>query len=315
MLKPLICVTLLFATDFVLGKPDYIFVNEVNGWLKLHVVPAKWQEAFINCHYEGAVLASPINPKLAAAMQNIMKRSNVDSSIYLGVTAFTPGDFMSIEGVPLADLSITWGSFSPGEPEDCLSLSKEGKTFISSCRLYLPYICYKKRDDTTVLNKCGTFDNEYKLNTATGSCYKQHKRSMSWADAHKICTAEGAYLLILNDKQEAHAIKKEYLSSPSKGNKGNATYVGIRNWYGDGTWLSIHGEKIENLYDKWAKGKPDSKDYFGCGLFWGHGTLENVFCRSPHSFICEKDPQNLRYEHISVPTSDVVYPGLVTKVP
>uniref|UniRef100_A0A2A4JGL8 C-type lectin domain-containing protein n=1 Tax=Heliothis virescens TaxID=7102 RepID=A0A2A4JGL8_HELVI len=50
----LVCLSyLLFATDSVLSKPQYLFSYEAEGWLKLHTFPATWEQAFVRCHYEG----------------------------------------------------------------------------------------------------------------------------------------------------------------------------------------------------------------------------------------------------------------------
>ncbi|KAJ8706372.1 hypothetical protein PYW08_010998 [Mythimna loreyi] len=320
MFKLLIFVSLLFITDLVWSKPDYIYNKEVDGWLKLHPFPATWEAAFQTCHYEGAVLASPINPELAKTLRSMMNESNLDS-ILLGVHTFSPGYFVSIEGVPLADFSITFGNIystssssssssssyykvvkTQKTDNGCMSLSSDGKALLSSCEISLPYICYKKRDNATLLNECGTFDNEYKLHKATGSCYKHHKNPKSWVTAYRICAGEGAYLIIINNQREADAISKDYLEPPTKGNRGGATYTGIRDWTSDQTWLSIHGEKIENLFKKWAKNakKSDPSGFYNCGLFWAQRTLETVYCEHPNNFICEKDPNTSRFQNIPV---------------
>ncbi|KAJ8708244.1 hypothetical protein PYW07_010369 [Mythimna separata] len=306
MLKYLFCATLLFVTDVVVCKPDYLFNHEVNGWLKLHVVPATWQDAFFNCHYAGAMLASPINAKLATALSNIMSASNLDAPIYLGVNDVSGGDFISDEGVPLADLSITWGTYvNDGKQPHCLSFYTNGKTYLSSCTEFRPYICYKKRDNTTILNQCGTFDDDYHLYHATGSCYKYHKKHTSWVTAQKTCVAEGGHLVIINDKQEADIVTSFLHKSTNKMSWPDAAYVGLLDRGKDHRFFTLHGEAIQKVYHTWAPGQPDNKGINLCGLIYPEGTLDDVDCnKALLKFICEKNPNTSRFENVSGEVSD-----------
>lgn len=51
---------------------DYKYLDVVDGWMKLHEIPANWHEARLRCHLEGAVLASPLNSNLKFAMASMM---------------------------------------------------------------------------------------------------------------------------------------------------------------------------------------------------------------------------------------------------
>ncbi|KAJ8708245.1 hypothetical protein PYW07_010370 [Mythimna separata] len=301
MLKYLVCVTLLFVADVVVCAPDYQFNNKVNGWLKLHVVPATWQDAFMTCYYEGAVLASPTNPKLATALRKVMRISDLDAPIYLGVNDVSKGNFMSVEGVPLADLSITWGTYvSSGEQLQCLSLATDGQTYLSSCTKLRPYICYKKRDNTTILNQCGTFDDDYSLYHATGSCYKYHSDRRSWSEAQKICAAEGGHLVIINDQKEADIVTSFMYKPTNKMSWKDAAYVGMLDRGKDHSFFTLHGDPVKKVYNTWAKGQPDNKGVNLCGLVYPEGTLDDVNCNTESlKFICEKDPNTSRFEVVT----------------
>ncbi|KAJ8708243.1 hypothetical protein PYW07_010368 [Mythimna separata] len=307
MLKSVIYFTVLLI-NVVVSKPDYHFNQELDGWLKLHVEPATWQEAFLTCHYEGAVLASPIDSRLSAALRYIIRRSELEpASIYIGTNArFSPGDYFSIEGVPLADMNVKWNSyFYEEKPGDCLRFTEDGSVQTSPCDQWRPYVCYKKRDETSeMMNNCGTYDNEYNLNQTTGSCYKLHRELKTWDMAYKICTAEGGHLAIINDQREADAVtvlfpeaEEQYYADDSQF---VLVHIGLRDWNNDNLWLSIHGEKLEYLYNTWAEGQPDHKTDAelagGCGSLLRDGTLYENWCAMKQMFICEKDPASRRFE-------------------
>ncbi|KAJ8726626.1 hypothetical protein PYW07_001324 [Mythimna separata] len=297
MLK-LFGLTFIFVTvNVVVCKQDYHYNKRVDAWLKLHAVPASWNEAFLSCHYEGAVLASPINLEFATALRGLMVQSQLDGPIFLGVHSLTKKYFSSIEGVPLTDLSITWGSYGDGRtPENCLTLSTGGKTYISSCQSWHPYICYKRNEQYTMnFNQCGTFDDDYILNGTLRKCYKFHKKPRSWYKAYDICSAEGGHLVIINNEEEANYITSYLVKPTSAGNWGERVHIGIRDWIGDQTWLTIHGEKLESVYHSWAEGQPNVSEHLKCGVIWTRGYLDDLDCNQELRFFCEKDPNTSHF--------------------
>uniref|UniRef100_A0A2A4K8A9 C-type lectin domain-containing protein n=1 Tax=Heliothis virescens TaxID=7102 RepID=A0A2A4K8A9_HELVI len=243
MFKWVVYLTLLYITDFVVCKPDYLYHEEVAGWLKLHIVPTTWQDAFMQCHYEG---------------------------------------------VPLADMPVTWDSRYDGKPEKCLYLYGETVRPVE-CTSYAPYICYKERDNSTTFNECGTFDNEYQFSQETGSCYKFHSEIITWSEAHRICLAEGGYLAIINDQSEAN-IMKNMLPQ-----QGSAAFIGMRKWKND-IWLTIHGEKVENVFHEWSNGYHEN-----CNELYlqSDGTFRCASFKQFSQFICEKDPNAYRFQMVS----------------
>uniref|UniRef100_A0A2A4K927 C-type lectin domain-containing protein n=1 Tax=Heliothis virescens TaxID=7102 RepID=A0A2A4K927_HELVI len=291
MFKWVVYLTLLYITDFVVCKPDYLYHEEVAGWLKLHIVPTTWQDAFMQCHYEGAVLASPINSDFQSAISNVMREGHLSgpSGIFIGTNAlFSEGDYISVEGVPLADMPVTWDSRYDGKPEKCLYLYGETVRPVE-CTSYAPYICYKERDNSTTFNECGTFDNEYQFSQETGSCYKFHSEIITWSEAHRICLAEGGYLAIINDQSEAN-IMKNMLPQ-----QGSAAFIGMRKWKND-IWLTIHGEKVENVFHEWSNGYHEN-----CNELYlqSDGTFRCASFKQFSQFICEKDPNAYRFQMVS----------------
>ncbi|XP_049705818.2 C-type mannose receptor 2 [Helicoverpa armigera] len=291
MFKWIIYLTLLYMTDSVVCKPDYIYNDAVNGWLKFHAVPATWQNAFLQCHYEGAVLASPINPDLESALTQMMKKEDLfgPNGIFIGTNALSSeGDYISIEGVPLADMPVKWRHYNNEQPSKCLYFYDKMVEPIE-CSTYAPYICYKKRDNSTIFNECGTFDNEYHFSQETGSCYKFHSEFKTWSEAHRICLAEGGHLVIINDQAEATTIKNMLPLG------GERVCIGLRQWSKD-LWLTIHGEKLENVYHEGISGYDNRYDRSMNGYFFSDGTLNKINLNLESQYICEKDPYTYRFQ-------------------
>ncbi|KOB70625.1 C-type lectin, partial [Operophtera brumata] len=111
------------------------------------------------------------------------------------------------------------------------------------CTAVFPFVCYKKRTQSLVFNECGTHDTEYNLDTRTGSCYKFHRRSMTWPRAYTTCIAEGGYLVIMNSDLESQVIRELYAMNPDNVIVSFAPHhaaIGIYD-FGDGSyWLTIH---------------------------------------------------------------------------
>lgn len=289
---------------------DYEWSEQAGGWLKYHAVPASWDEARRRCYAEGAVLASPLTWQIREAVLTLVKKQkNTPPRIYTGVHAtFSRGDYSSVEGVPLLRLALVW---APGEPdnfnnsESCLSMTTDSQGLISDtqCSGILPYVCYKK-DTQLSITDCGTSDLGYHLEPRTGSCYKFHKRGLVWTEAYMTCAAEGGYLTVINSAEEAQivdAIFNKYsakeLSVPYK----NSLSIGFHDWGRLGTsFMTIHGEALEDNYHNWADGEPDnvtntrsgdSGQY--CGSMFRGARLDDFYCGVPAVFICEKDPKSL----------------------
>ncbi|CAH0701485.1 unnamed protein product [Spodoptera exigua] len=295
----LICLSFLFLLNIESARcdPHYKFNMDANGWLKVHQIPATWEEAFLRCHYEGAVLASPLTQQLSKAIENKFSDISYSQSIHLGIhDLYSTGDFVTVEGVPLESLMLKWSSFK--STGDCFAMSRDGRSFMTKCTESRPYVCYKKLDNLT-MNICGTFDDAYRLNEKSGSCYKRHWQLMTWPDAYKICAAEGGYLVILNDATEAAIVRDMFPIRPGKANDWENFHVGLRAWGPERTWITIHGERIEDVFHDWNPGQPDN--YMGIqnsGSFIRLGTLDDHASDKKSMFVCEKDPKVKRFEEV-----------------
>lgn len=279
--------------------------------MKFHVVPATWDEARLRCHAEGAVLASPLNNDLKAAIVSFVKqqRDTIPCTIFSGVHAtFSQGDYSSVEGVPLLRLAVTW---APGEPnnyknsERCLVMMINGNGIMADARCgdVYPYVCFKK-DTQLNLTACGTTDPEYTLDPRTGSCYKFHTSGLIWSQAYMTCVAEGGYLAIINNDLEAAVIKEMFAKHPenSLGSiyKGSLA-VGVHDWGNYGrSFMTIHGESLDAVYNKWSSGEPDNVtlaragDYGQyCGSVFRNAQYDDVYCSVALAFLCEKNPNSL----------------------
>ncbi|KAJ8729972.1 hypothetical protein PYW07_017010 [Mythimna separata] len=287
---------LLILTEHARCESDYVYSSEAGGWLKLYTTHEGWEEALVKCHHDGAVLASPLNKGLANALRLEMAQSGITSSIFLGIhDLHSKGRYVSVEGVPLTDMEIKWDSFPlPGTGLNCLKMSVDGIGRFESCTKALPFICYRKHENLT-MNECNTYDNGYHLNEQTGSCYKIHLNKQTWSRAYSICATEGGHLVILNDAAEMRIVKD--LFPPSSDPHWVGFHIGLAAWGKERIWTTIHGDKLEDVYNKWASGEPNNvggiQDRAQC--LWD-GSLDDI--RKNHSeetrvFACEKSVQYL----------------------
>lgn len=292
---------------------DYEYSSGAGGWLKYHFIPGSWREARLRCHAEGAVLASPLNHDLKAAMISMVaqrQRSpncSSPSMIFTGVHAtFSKGDYSSIEGVPLLRLPITWAEGEPDNYEDaesCLAMlaNDQGSMSDESCTRVLPYICYKP-GKILALNECGTIDPEYKLEPKTGNCYKFHWRGRPWRVAYMTCVAEGGHLVTIDSQEELDVIHKILAEHPDSSFVSTSGRIGtgFHDWGERSFFMTIHGENLENNFNVWHTGEPnnltstrtnDAGEF--CGSIWRSGKLNDLLCGATVPFICEKKPDSL----------------------
>ncbi|XP_063617212.1 hemolymph lipopolysaccharide-binding protein-like [Cydia splendana] len=226
--------------------PGYEYVEEANTWLRLHIVPADWQDARVQCRLEGGVLASPSTTALTKAMLSMMTTYKVN----LGTRCFTgihdlvsKRDFMSLDGVSVTNMQLDWAHGEPsGNDENCLVLNGEGEIADDSCSSKYPFFC-RKDNAANVSHECHCTHKYYEYHPRTGSCYKFHKEVETWHHAAKVCHAEGGHLAIINSNTEAVVIKDIFENYP-EGNIIGPTYtsnawVGVWKWNDrNGAWLT-----------------------------------------------------------------------------
>ncbi|XP_023951360.2 C-type lectin domain family 10 member A [Bicyclus anynana] len=281
-------------------RSDYKYHNTVDAWLKFHAVPGTWREAQQRCFLEGAILASPVDAAWQAAIiAQINATTSNGANIYTGIhSIYSKGYFHSIEGVPLAKMSLQWMSGQPdnfGNSEDCIVYSR-GEIADVNCSEVFPFVCYKNSIDNTSVMPCGTIDKKYEFVADTGSCYKFHSNHVTWAEAYKFCAAEGAYLAVINNKEEANRLAELHKKHYPQSTEQYVTLIGVHDAYKDGIWRTIQGQTLEVAgYAEWERGQPDNAGAGkACGAMFPNGKLDDFWCNQDTKFLCEKDPNNLQ---------------------
>ncbi|XP_026325290.1 C-type mannose receptor 2-like [Hyposmocoma kahamanoa] len=230
-------------------RPDYKYVAEINGWLKLHRAPTNWLDARARCQLEGADLASPSSELMLQAMIDISgQASGVRCGIYTGINAwFSKGDYTSIEGTPLWNMPVEFTNTQTCPRQvthPCTVLLPKGTIDMVDCNHLYPFMCYRnEKKEIHDMCQCGTPDPEYKYYEKTGQCYKFHLHPQSWSNAYKICLAEGGHLAIINSAEEAKVISSIFEQHPSNTmlTKWRGTLLlGFKKLHG--TWGTIQGE-------------------------------------------------------------------------
>ncbi|XP_026318379.1 C-type mannose receptor 2-like isoform X1 [Hyposmocoma kahamanoa] len=290
-------------------RPDYVYVPSINGWLKLHRVPTSWNDAYLQCRFEGAELASPLNDPMMQIMLDVTERAGrANCGIYTGINAwFSDGVYTSIDGTPLSKMPVEFTN-SQTCPQmvtsPCTVLLPSGAIDIVDCKHLYFFMCYRKvKKGIPNINECGTIDSEYKYYKTTGHCYKFHLQPQIWSDAYKICLAEGGRLAIINSAEEAKFLSSIFEMDPSstlKSTKISDLFLGFIKF--NKSWITIDGESLEETgYAIWApdepnnsprRDKPDYLDRFGssesCGAMQRDGLLNDCSCDIPLAFVCEK---------------------------
>ncbi|XP_026732761.1 macrophage mannose receptor 1-like [Trichoplusia ni] len=281
---------------------DYTFSTVAMAWFKHFVIPATWFDARLRCNLEGATLASPTTPEIDAEMTHILKNFfSAESEIFTGIHAtFSQGDYYTIEGIPLAEISATWAEDEPnnlGNNESCITLNHHGDLADRSCEETRPYICYRKYELEKEANECGTVDSEYRLDTRTNKCYKFHTQPRTFWRANFVCSAEGGHLAIINSETEAKVLKELFAKYPAVKMTGifwkDVAFIGFANWGEQGELRTIHGQTLwEAGYSKFSPGEPNNAttgEY--CGAIYRTSLLIDLWCNNVYAFICEKDPK------------------------
>ncbi|XP_013143746.1 PREDICTED: uncharacterized protein LOC106107441 [Papilio polytes] len=297
------CCDLVFGSLYFSGlneyRYDYKHVSEIDGWIKIHLFPAKWKDARLRCQLEGAVLASPETPELASTLKSIVTE-RFPSGLYTGVHAtFSHGDYFSVEGTPIGKMSIEWAPNEPNNHEDseeCIILQGNGTAADVVCTDLYPYVCYRR--SPVILNECGSVDPEYVYERRTGSCYKFHYVGRSWPRAFMACAAEGAYLTVINNNEEATVLSELFAQHPVANitaDSKDTAHIGFQNWGEMTTWTTIHGQSIQEA-GYWTfypyPASFNAKNVV-CGAVYRSGGLDKLPCNEQAPFICEKSPDSL----------------------
>ncbi|XP_047987623.1 hemolymph lipopolysaccharide-binding protein-like isoform X2 [Leguminivora glycinivorella] len=141
-------------------RMGYEYMPEEDAWLRLHIEPAIWPDARLRCHLEGGALASPTTSAMTKALVAMLAANKMTMRhAYIGVHALlSKGEFMSMEGIPMGNLSARWREGEPNNmknEEDCVVLDGAGEAIDVSCSTPRPYFC-RKESTRMIVNKCGT---------------------------------------------------------------------------------------------------------------------------------------------------------------
>ncbi|XP_013399078.2 macrophage mannose receptor 1-like [Lingula anatina] len=172
--------------------------------------------------------------------------------------------------------------------EDCVLIRSAensiGKWAEVKCSLTAGYICQTWKDPaiktpwtTQPVSTLSNCKNGY--STLDGvTCYKLHQDAQTWADAHEICTEEGAYLTFVTGfLEEAHLI----------------TF--LRHSDGSPVWLGLKGSRPHGfkwtmewplIFTHWAKDEPKSEKAEVCGVMMHDGTWNTRDCGTKLPFVC-----------------------------
>ncbi|XP_075971068.1 uncharacterized protein LOC142973312 [Anticarsia gemmatalis] len=269
MLKTIILFVLLSVVfDGSYGK--FVYREDIGGWIKVFKVVANYSEASAQCRDREAVLASPITEELILELKTIIAAQKHPTSYLLGTMARdSPNSFVSEEGVALEDMpEMDFMDKLNPDYGRCLAMSKD-RVHVVPCSSKLPYICYVKRAACNL---------DYTYLSESRKCYKFYITPATWSDASNVCKAEGAHLVVINDRSEMNALW---------------SFTGYQSFFvglsqtGGGNWMSVTGQPVEDLYNLWYYGYKPSDDALFCGSIESSQKLFKADCNTAMSFMCE----------------------------
>ncbi|KAH9645904.1 hypothetical protein HF086_010103 [Spodoptera exigua] len=119
-------------------RKDYKYLEEVEGFYKIHTLHKTWSEAKRACALEGASLFYPENDDEAHAVLSFWNATQPYR-------------------LPVSDVYNNWG---PGEPndaggvEDCVILRQDGTLNDDQCNKKFPFICKKSLQSLEWNQRC-----------------------------------------------------------------------------------------------------------------------------------------------------------------
>ncbi|XP_075987178.1 lymphocyte antigen 75-like [Anticarsia gemmatalis] len=258
------------------------FKPSINGTLEDNRNVLSWANALTQCRNEGAELAAPVTEQLRDEMLAFININKQPTPYFINaklVHSQKP-QFMSTEGVSLDDMPVDH-MIDSLDLRDGECLAMDGSTIrVVSCTMPLPYICFRERGKKKML-ECARTDNGYKAALSTGSCYKFHNERLNWFAAKSVCEAEGAHLVIINDRVEALTVRRHLV-----GSTGFYLFTGVID---KDTWFSVKGERETELYFVWSEGY-NKTSRMTCATLNYSGLLDDFNCESYYyAFTCEME--------------------------
>ncbi|KAJ4442990.1 hypothetical protein ANN_04638, partial [Periplaneta americana] len=136
----------------------------------------------------------------------------------------------------------------------------------------------------------------YELFPAVGY-YKFHTEGLTWREAVKACSREGAHLAIINSETESSVLQSLFARHPKLNNVSdqNHAFLGYHDLHKEGTFLTVFGNALNTTgFLRWsdstqpnnAKSGPDPDS--DCGGINRNGGLNDLPCNWKVSFFCEQ---------------------------
>nr|AAV91436.1 lectin 1 putative immunolectin [Lonomia obliqua] len=243
------------------------------------------------------------NYGLATVMKELA--TNKKNGVYTGIPGtVSKGDFHSIDGIPISEISLQWLAGDPnnaGDNEYCIIYHANGQAADVDCSRPFPFICYKKHSKDMRITECGTIDTEYKLDKRTNKCYKFHHIGRPYWVSAEVCSAEGAHLAIINNDTEAEVLRGLFAKYPAESlavSYHDAIRLGFYNWNDESNYFgTLHGQSLKEAgYEKWARNQPTFHHGGSpqkCGGMFRSALFDDTNCEDNLAFVCEKDPESL----------------------
>ncbi|KAF9421847.1 hypothetical protein HW555_002287 [Spodoptera exigua] len=282
-------------------RKDYKYLEEVEGFYKIHTLHKTWSEAKRVCALEGASLFYPENDDEAHAVLSFWNATQPYRWVHVGISdLIVKGVFETIDGLPVSDVYNNWG---PGEPndaggvEDCVILRQDGTLNDDQCNKKFPFICKKSLQSLEWNQRCNFPNLDYVYNEQIGRCYKFHLNPLNWTEAYAVCNAEQSYLAVINTQPEADYLVALTESVPKDKVPGNymrgAVHLGFHNRANEG-WQAVRGTSLDDTgYTCWGTNQPDGGEKEQCGSMFYNGLLNDISCGTRAFFICEHEVDTL----------------------
>ncbi|CAH0604796.1 unnamed protein product [Chrysodeixis includens] len=269
-------------------RKDYTFLEATNTFYKIHTIQRSWAEAKKICKLEGASFYYAESDEEAKVVLDHWHQTQPLPRVWIGVSDLVAkGVFETYDGIPISEVYHNW---APGEPndnggfEDCVIMRRDGTLNDVKCEKH-SFICKKKLQFLEWNTKCNMPNPDYKFIKDVGKCYKFHNTAMTWTEAYAACSAEQAYLAIINNQVEADYL--ELLANIPGNEETEAVHLGFHNRDGEG-WQTVRGTTLEESgYVRWGANQPDGGDRQQCGSMFYNGRLNDISCDAKCNFICE----------------------------
>ncbi|XP_064071965.1 macrophage mannose receptor 1-like isoform X2 [Vanessa tameamea] len=247
---------ILFACS-VAGKHfrfDYDYNEYVDGWFKLHLIPATWHDAWLRCDLEGESLARMPVKWAPGEPDNFNNRE----------------DCIVLTNGTIADVNCS-------EIFPYICFKKNTKDIIMTT-------CGTVDKEYKLESLTG---NCYKFHQI-GKPWKRAFMTCAAEGSYLAVINSPQEALLLKNIYDANHSKIR------PGTSKDVINIGMHDWNEHGVWRTIHGLTIEEAgYADWAQGQPDNSSGQFCGAMFRNSKLDDFWCHASAPFICEKSLDSL----------------------